>query len=111
MNEALFTPKQLTKTFNVTNETLIRWEKNGKIKAQKTKGGHRRYIYDVPNVSSSKDCKDNKKTSFIYARVSSAKQKMTLKDKLNSYNPNIQTMQLSKTLDQASVNYRVFKIL
>ena len=78
MNEALFTPKQLAKTFNVTNETLIRWEKDGKIKAQKTKGGHRRYIYDVPNVSSSKDCKDNKKTSFIYARVSSAKQKNDL---------------------------------
>ena len=30
--------------------------------------------------------------------------KMTLKDKLNSYNPNIQTIQLSKTLDQASTS-------
>ena len=78
MNEAFFTPKQLAKTFNVTNETLIQWEKDGKIKAQRTKGGHRRYIYDVPNVSLSKDWKDNKKTSFIYARVSSGKQKNDL---------------------------------
>ena len=30
--------------------------------------------------------------------------KMTLKDKLNSYNPNIQIIQLSKTLDQASTS-------
>lgn len=71
MNENIFTPKQLSRLFGVTPETLIQWEKDGKIVAQKTAGGHRRYIYNTPKMPSCSDAK----VSYAYARVSSAKQK------------------------------------
>lgn len=73
MNEKLYTPRQLSKLLGVTTETLIQWEKEGKIKANKTTGGHRRYIYSTVNEPTSKD-----KRNFIYARVSSWKQEADL---------------------------------
>lgn len=71
MNEKLYTPKQLGKLFGVTSETLIQWEKEGKIKAEKTQGGHRRYIYNTPDKP---ELRNGEKVSYIYARVSSHKQ-------------------------------------
>lgn len=72
MNEVLYTPKQLSKLFGVTPETLIQWEKDNKIQARRTSGGHRRYIYNEPIIHKTTD---GTKVSYIYARVSSAKQK------------------------------------
>jgi putative resolvase len=54
--------------YGVTIKTLQRWDKNGKIQTKRTKGGHRRYC--IPNTGT-----NNK---FIYARVSSSKQKEDL---------------------------------
>lgn len=72
MNETFHTPKELSNLFGVTTETLIQWEKDGKIKAHKTKGGHRRYVYNRPIRQTPHG---GAKTSYIYARVSSGKQK------------------------------------
>jgi predicted site-specific integrase-resolvase len=72
MNAALYTPKQLSKLFGVTSETLIQWEKEGKITAQKTPGGHRRYVYHTPSQPQEPS---DQKISYVYARVSSPKQK------------------------------------
>lgn len=74
MNEVLCTPNQLSKTFKVTNETLAQWERDGKIKAIKTKGGHRRYVCNLPKTTTTSD----NKQSIIYSRVSSSKQKNDL---------------------------------
>lgn len=72
MNEQIFTPQQLSKLLNVSPGTLKHWENTGQIEATKTKGGHRRYIYSAPaNVQHSKK-------NYIYARVSSSKQKSDL---------------------------------
>lgn len=70
MNECLYTPRKLSELLNVTQHTLAEWEKEGKIKATKTKGGHRRYIYS--KIDESKD--NDTKKKYIYARVSSRKQ-------------------------------------
>jgi putative resolvase len=79
MNERLFTPKELSSLFGVTTQTLKEWEAEGKIKATKTPGGHRRYIHTVvtPKTIDGKDV-DSGNRKFIYARVSSHKQKEDL---------------------------------
>ena len=95
MNDKLFTPKQLSQLFGVCPQTLISWEKCGKITAVRTQGGHRRYKYDAPDpVPTSKD--PNAKTSYVYARVSSAKQKGDLQrqvDALQTIYPNYEVVQ------------------
>lgn len=68
----LFKPKELSKLFDVTDETLRRWEKNGKIKCITTDGGHRRYIYQTKAIE------EDKRANIIYARVSSSKQTINL---------------------------------
>ena len=71
----------MANVFGVTTQTLQDWERQGKIKAIKTEGGHRRYIYDVPRVHG--ESKKSKR-KFIYARVSSTKQKLDLQRQVNA---------------------------
>lgn len=60
-------PKEASKYFNVSENTLRVWSSQGKIKYTTTKGGHRRYcINDEP--------KETKQIKVIYSRVSSKKQ-------------------------------------
>lgn len=66
----MYTPKQLHEKYKVSNETLRRWEIEGKLTAIKTKGGHRRYLINETTIQSL----ENTKRSIIYARVSSKKQ-------------------------------------
>ena len=60
--------------------TLRYWDKSGKFKAQRTAGGHRRYLLsDIQvlqgiEIASSEDL-DNENVVAIYARVSSHEQK------------------------------------
>jgi excisionase family DNA binding protein len=53
MKDDLFiTPRAAAKSIGVTIETLKVWEKNGKITAIKTAGGHRRYkLSEVKDLS------------------------------------------------------------
>jgi predicted site-specific integrase-resolvase len=69
--EKLYKPKELATLLSVTNETLRRWEIQGKIRSIKSESGHRRYIYLQANHSEPK--------KIIYARVSSTKQAGDLK--------------------------------
>ena len=62
-------PKIAAKHFGVTRQTLRAWARNGKLDSIRTEGGQYRY-------SICKNDKPNKK--FIYARVSSQKQKHDL---------------------------------
>jgi predicted site-specific integrase-resolvase len=71
-----WTPKELSDKLNIDTETLRVWEIKGKIKATKTEGGHRRYIY---NESTHKI----PGRKIIYARVSSSKQKLDLERQVN----------------------------
>ena len=58
----------------VSTKTLRRWEKEGKMKSQRTAGGHRRYA--VQDLIGGKKTKG---TTLCYARVSSHDQKEDLK--------------------------------
>lgn len=69
------TPKEAKQHFQVSDDTLRRWTRQGKIQVQRTKGGHRRYfIFD--------DQDKTNKQSFIYARVSSKKQSNELQNQI-----------------------------
>jgi len=67
----------LAKEVGVTVETLRAWEKAGKIKAERTQGGHRRYeLEEVLNYANRN--KANAKITAIYARVSTPSRKNDL---------------------------------
>ena len=65
--------KEARAHYNVSNDTLRRWCKAGKIRTIRTKGNHRRYF--IPDEN------DNKR-NIIYARVSSTKQKSDLENQI-----------------------------
>ena len=79
MNDRLYKPKELSAYLGVTQHTLTQWEKEGKIQATKTPGGHRRYTYVDTHPNNSET-----KTKYIYARVSSSKQKDDLQRQIDS---------------------------
>ena len=79
MNEKLFTPTELSKLLKVSPETLKYWDNTGQIKSTRTKGGHRRYFYTIPEAKPSIE-----KKQFIYARVSSIKQKSDLQRQVDA---------------------------
>lgn len=44
MSERLLSPKEVKKLYSVSDRTLYRYEKQGKIHPARTPGGHRRYL-------------------------------------------------------------------
>jgi putative resolvase len=75
MNDRLYKPKELSAYLGVTQHTLTQWEKEGKIQATKTPGGHRRYTYVDTHPKNSES-----KTKYIYA----SKQKEDLQRQIKS---------------------------
>ena len=67
------TPAEARKYYKVSDDSLRRWAKKGKIMFKVTEGKHRRYF--VPNSKNSQ--------KIIYARVSSSKQKPNLENQVN----------------------------
>lgn len=68
-----YTPAELSKELQVSQETLREWHRNGKIEAITTKGGHRRYLYF--ETIDHTYWRDKDKKGILYCRVSSSKQK------------------------------------
>ncbi len=66
-----FKPSDLASKLKVTNDTLRRWELEGKLRSIKTAGGHRRYLFPQETLPEQR--------KIIYARVSSRKQENDLK--------------------------------
>ncbi|MEQ9233560.1 MAG: MerR family DNA-binding transcriptional regulator [Coleofasciculus sp. E2-BRE-01] len=64
------TPQEAATLLGVTVKTLHRWELNGKIRASRTAGGHRRY--DIVDLIGNKS---GNELTVGYARVSSHDQK------------------------------------
>lgn len=73
------TIKEAAKELGVAQETLRRWEAEGKIIAERTKGGHRRYDISKLRGVSIRQVSPIKKITIGYARVSSHDQKEELK--------------------------------
>lgn len=73
------TIKEAAKELGVAQETLRRWEAEGKIIAERTQGGHRRYDISKLRGIKPREKEDIKKITIGYARVSSHDQKEDLK--------------------------------
>jgi len=73
----LLTIQETSKYLNVSQDTLRRWDKSGKLKSLKTSGGHRRYSIDYLNdyigLKNEKQIVNN--SVATYSRVSSHEQK------------------------------------
>ncbi|MCP4346759.1 MAG: MerR family DNA-binding transcriptional regulator [Desulfobacterales bacterium] len=66
------TPKQAAEYFSVNVQTLRVWDKEGKIKTERTPGGDRRYLIEIQD-----------EYHVCYCRVSSHKQKDDLERQIN----------------------------
>ena len=73
----LFNSTETAKLLGVNVHTLRRWDKEDKLKPYaKTKGGHRRYKQEQIDKYLGKEIDKSDETRvFIYARVSTQKQK------------------------------------
>lgn len=70
--------KKAAEELGVTIETIRRWEKQGKIKSERTPGGHRRFdLYSLRGIKKTEKA-SSKQISVAYARVSSRDQKEDL---------------------------------
>lgn len=104
MNETLYTPRELAKFLGVTTETLKQWAEEGKIRFTKTSGGHRRYIYTKPINCTNQQCEPSKK-AYIYARVSSGKQKNDLERQVQSLQSKFPTHHVIKDIG-SGINFK-----
>src|SRR5215217_90790 len=71
--------RQASRHFRVSACTLRRWEQNGRIQTERTPSGRRLYntnTYTTASISSTTSSQP--KTSYVYARVSSTKQRPDL---------------------------------
>ena len=72
----LYNINQTAKLLCVSQSTLRRWEKEGKIMSEKTSGGHRRY--DIDKITFVKQNVNENRITIAYARVSTYDQKNDL---------------------------------
>jgi excisionase family DNA binding protein len=84
VTEQYITPEQARKILNVSVQTLRHWDKQGKITACRTSGGHRRF-----KLSSILKHADREPTParrrICYARVSSSTQKKDLETQIDFF--------------------------
>jgi putative resolvase len=68
---------KLAKEIGVSEDTLRRWEREGKIISERTKGKHRRYDKDIilSMLNENKIKRDDEKIVVCYARVSTPNRK------------------------------------
>ena len=98
-SEKYVTPKEAAKIYNITPETLRVWGEQGKIKTVKTEGGHRRYKVRKKIIDGA-----NRRTSIIYARVSSAHQKSSLDNQIKELREKYPKHRLIKDISRFLVN-------
>ena len=70
-----YTPRQASAVLGVGVDTLRRWDREGKIKTLRTAGQTR--LYDISSVTGNTE-EQQQKTTVLYCRVSSPKQKEDL---------------------------------
>lgn len=77
VKEKLINIENAAEMLGVSKDTLRNWDKNGKLKSQRTEGNHRRYrLGDILKILGVYDEMDKQKESVaIYCRVSSHDQK------------------------------------
>ena len=85
MNEDVYiTPERARYMLNVSARTLFTWEREGKIRSTRTKGGHRRYLKkDILEKTCQTDIPTRKK--YCYCRVSTSSQKEDLERQISFF--------------------------
>ena len=82
MNNTFISGKLASKQLGVCNQTLYKYEKEGKLETIRTPGGKR--LYNVSKYLESLNLNNvNKKKNICYARVSSHSQKIELQNQIN----------------------------
>lgn len=99
VDEILYTPKQLSNILGVTKDTLVRWEREGKLKAERTEGGHRRYLWRK------RDEQSGERRRVIYARVSSYKQQGDLERQVAALQKEFPNHQVVKDIG-SGINFK-----
>lgn len=73
--EKMISVSEASKMLGINIRTLQRWDKDGKLIAHRTLGGHRRYkLSEIESLIHNNTLKNTKKDVFIYCRVSTKKQ-------------------------------------
>lgn len=81
MEERFLTPIEAREYFNISDVTLRKWCKEGKIESIRpgqTEYSHRRYKVSIPTAQPAKPIKPTSREKICYARVSSRDQKEDL---------------------------------
>lgn len=74
----LLKAKEIQEKYRIHHDSLLNWEREGKIEPRRTAGGHRRWLeQDIQDLLKIHEEKQTKKYCF-YARCSTAKQKDNL---------------------------------
>ena len=74
----LLTISEAAKALGVSAQTLRRWDREGKLKSERTKGGQRRYDISALRPELFRAADDAERKTIAYARVSSHDQKADL---------------------------------
>ena len=82
--EKRYKPGEFAKLVNRSVQTLRAWDKSGKLPASRTISGHRYYTDDDVSLALNIERKTVEPIVFLYARVSSSKQKEDLERQLES---------------------------
>jgi len=77
MEERYIRPEEACRLLKVTTRTLFNWDRKGKIKCIRTKGGHHRYLLSDVLQKTGKEEKKQKR-NICYCRVSTWSQKEDL---------------------------------
>jgi predicted site-specific integrase-resolvase len=77
-------PAEAARQLGVSTQTLRNWTKLGRISCTYTAGGNARYpLSDIVAFGSGTNRDDGERRAYIYARVSSAKQKADLQRQID----------------------------
>ncbi len=74
----LISLEEAAKLLGVSKSTMRRWEEEGRLKSERTPGGHRRYRSEELVQMAQHPPSENERTTIAYARVSSHDQKADL---------------------------------
>ena len=78
-------PEQAAELLKVSTTSLINWDREGKIKCVRTKGGHRRYLRSDIISAMSNSSEPRKQRSICYCRVSRNDQKEDLERQSSNF--------------------------
>jgi excisionase family DNA binding protein len=110
LNEKYIKPEEAAKLLNVTVTTLINWDREGKIKCIRTKGGHRRFLlsyickeFGISNNIPNTELQTRRK--ICYCRVSTSSQKKDLETQVEFFQRNYPNYEIIRDIG-SGINFK-----